>query len=105
MNTVSIIALCLFGGLWLLFVIRMGYKLYRNQFAKPKTVAATVVNKHTVDFYNKSLPHQTATRYVVTFSVNQGTKALYVSSGSYSQYKTGQQGTLTYRGDGVISFQ
>ncbi len=89
----------------LLFSLRMGYKFYKSHYAKPITVSAQVLTKHTVEFFSKTAPHQKANRYVVNFSVKGKKKGFYVSSGLYASCREGEKGTLTYQGDRVISFQ
>ncbi len=89
----------------LLFALRMGYKFYKSHYAKPVTVSAEVLTKHTVEFFSKSLPHQKTNRYVVNFLVKGKKKGFYISAGLYHSCREGEKGTLTYQGDRVISFQ
>lgn len=105
MDNPSLIVLIVWLGLTVLVALRLGYKFYKNHYAKPITVSAKVLTKHTVEFFSKALPHQQAKRYVVNFLVKGKKKGLYVSSGLYHACREGEQGKLTYRGDTVISFQ
>ncbi len=101
----SKIILILWIGITVLFALRMGYKFYKNHYAKPITVSAKVLSKHTVEFFNKSMPHQQSTRYVVNFLVKGKKKGFTVSAGLYHSCREGENGTLTYQGDRVIGFQ
>ncbi len=105
MDNTSIIVLVLWLGLMLAFALRMAYKFYKSYYAKPITLSATVLSKHTVEFFSKSLPHQQSTRYVVNFLVKGKKKGFTVSAGLYHSLREGEQGTLTVQGDRVLSFQ
>ena len=105
MDNVGMIVSLLWLALMLAFALRMGYKFYKSHYAKPVTVPAKVVSKHTVEFFSKTASQHKSTRYVVNFLVKNKKKGFYVSSGLYHSCREGERGTLTYQGDRVVSFQ
>ena len=105
MDNVGMIVSLLWLALMLAFALRMGYKFYKSHFSKPITVSAQVISKHTVEFFNRAMPHQKTNRYVVNFLVKGKKKAFYVSGGTYHSLREGEKGSLTYQGDRVVSFQ
>ncbi len=79
-------------------------KAFWHKIAPIKTVKARVVAKD-----NSKLPSRYASSAQppcrVIFDVKGKTKAFTVSGFSYNSYKLGEEGTLTYKGDRVISFE
>ena len=89
------------------YVVLMGLvlaRLLRSRFGRSKTVKAEVVGKQTVEFYSKTAPGGKRVKYSVVFQVDGKKKSFYVSEFSYSGYRKGEKGNLTYKGDRLIDF-
>ena len=79
-------------------------RLLRSRFGKAKTVKAEVVSKQTVEFFSKTAPGGKRVKYAVVFQADGKKKSFYVSEFSYSGYRKGEKGNLTYKGDRLIDF-
>ena len=93
------------GIFWLLLLLLNAIVLLRlagSRLARPKTVAAQVVGKQTVEWFSKYGGKRT--QYAVTFLIEGKKKSFYVSELSYNGYHKGERGQLTYRGDRLIDF-
>lgn len=104
-NIVSIVIASLFIGLWLLAMVRLLIKALKNKYAPVQTDKATVIDKHTIETFSKYAGNGKQEKYVVVFSVDGKKKSFYVSQFSYGGYRTGEKGTLKYKGDKLISFK
>lgn len=85
-------------------VIKQLVNLMRSKYGKLHTVKARVVDKHTVESFSKYKGNGKNIRYVVVFEIAGKKKGFYVSEFSYSGYRTGETGTLQYRGDRIVDF-
>lgn len=103
-NFVSIVIGALFGGIWLLAVIRIVSKALRYRLSPVTTVEAVVVDKHTIEHFSKYSGNGKSQKYVVAFLVDGKKKAFYVSQFSYGGYRVNQKGKLKYKGDRLIDF-
>lgn len=93
-----------FLGLWLLAIIMLLGKPIKNKFSPAKTVKAVVVDKYIVETFSKYAGDGKREKYAVSFSAEGRTKTFYVMDFSYNGYTVGETGTLTYKGDQLISF-
>ena len=94
----------LFLGIWALIFLRILYKILRNRFAPAKTVHAKVIKKHIVPITSRYSGTGYREAYCVVFSAEGKKLSFYVSQFSYSGYRVGESGTLTYKGDRIIDF-
>ena len=97
---ISYILPLLFLALFLLFVVR----LLANAMAPVKQVKATVTDKHKEELFSKYSGNGKRERFVVVFSASGKTLSFQVSEFSYEGYAVNETGTLTYRGNRIISF-
>ncbi len=74
-----------------------------HKIAPVKSVKARVVAKDNSKLLSRYPNTQPQCR--VLFDINGKTKAFTVSAFSFNSYKTGQEGTLTYKGDRIIRFE
>ena len=88
----------------LIVVASLAIKVGRNIFSPVTVASATVVHKQTVETFSKYSGTGIHTKYAVTFSINGKNRSFYVSAFSYKGYRKGDTGTLTYKGDKLISF-
>ena len=100
-NLPSIILFSLFIGIVLLALTRV--TLLR--FSPTKTVSAVVLDKQKTEAFSKYSGSGKQEKYVVIFSSNGKKYSFYVSKFSYDGYRIGQKGTLTYKGNKLLSFQ
>ena len=100
-NIASGVIAVLFLGVGLLAAARFLLK----QAAPVKTARAVVVDKHIVETFSKYSGNGRHTAYAVVFSVEGKQKTFYVPQFSYHGYRIHETGTLTYRGDKLISFR
>ena len=100
-NLPSIILFSLFVGITLLAMVRV----IILRFAPTKTVSATVSGKQKNETFSKYSGSGKQEKYVVIFSSNRKNHSFYVSKFSYDGYHIGQKGTLTYKGNKLLSFQ
>ena len=100
-NLPSIILFSLFVGIALLAMVRV----IILRFAPTKTVSATISGKQINESFSKYSGSGKREKYVVIFSSNGKKHSFYVSKFSYDGYRIGQKGTLTYKGNKLLSFQ
>ncbi len=87
---------------WALVVFRF----IKGRYSKPKTVKAVITDKYKYEpvshvpgtFNNRSA-------YTVVFSVGTKKLSFNVSEYSFSNYRVGKKGTLTYKGGRLIDFK
>ena len=92
---------------WSLVLLLNGivlFRLLRSRLGHPITVEAEVIGKQTVERFSKYAANGITVRYAVVFLVNGKKKSFYVSEFSYSGYRKGERGRLTYQGDRLIDF-
>ncbi len=70
-----------------------------------KTVWAEVVDKYQTNFVSKYPGASKQENYIVVFATQDTKLAFAVSEFSYRHYKIKEKGTLTYKGNKLISFQ
>ena len=90
---------------WLLLLLLNAIVLFRlvgSRLARPRTVAAQVVGKQTVERFSKYGGKRT--KFAVTFQIEGKKKSFYVSELSHSGYRKGERGQLTYQGSRLIDF-
>ena len=78
--------------------------LYDRKYGKIKAVKATVVHKQINEVFSKYSGSGKTYKYFVTFSFNGKRKSFAVSELSYNGYRTGETGTLKFKGDRLIDF-
>ena len=100
-NAVGIV----FVSIWILAGIFLIIKFVKNKIAPVKTVKAQVTNKHRKEVFSKYSGTGKQYKYVVVFSAEGKTLSFFVSEYSYSGYKVKEKGTLTYKGNRLISFK
>ena len=103
-NTFSIpglITTLFFAVVAVLILIRLAKSL----LAPVRTVKAVVVDKHTTETFSKYSGNGKHIRYVVVFLADGKRLPFYVSEFSYNGYRLRERGTLTYRGDRLLSFE
>lgn len=101
----SYAALALVGAFWVVVIIRIATKTYRNKHTSTKTVTATVVDKSKTEMASRYGALDKRYRCTVTFSTEGKRLSFTVSSATYDSYRIHTIGTLTYRGDRLIDFQ
>ena len=101
-DALTIVLFALSVGLYVLVFIRVFVK---NKLAPEKTVNAVVVHKQINESFSKYAGNGKQKKYVVVFSIGGKKKGFYVSEFSYSGYRVGEKGKLTYKGDRLISFK
>ena len=104
-NLASIVVGCLLIGVWLLAMTRVLIKRIRTQYAPIKSAEAVVIDKNVVKTFSKYAGNRQNEKYVIVFSVSGKKKSFYVSQFSYGGYRINEKGTLTYKGDKLITFQ
>ena len=94
----------LFIGIWVLAFIRIFFKIFRNRFAQVKTVKAVIISKQRIPITSRYSGTGSREAYSVVFSAEGKKLSFYVSQFSYSGYRVGDCGTLTYKGSRLIDF-
>lgn len=100
-NLSNIIIISLFWGVGALAAIRFLAK----RLSPVKTVSAVVVDKHKTEVFSKYAGNGKQVKYVVVFSAGGKKLSFYVSEFSYSGYRAGEKGKLTYKGNRIIDFK
>ena len=101
-NIFNCLAVALFVICWVLIIFRF----INNRYAKVRTVKAVLSDKYKTKpvsripgtFNNRSA-------YTVIFSVGTKKLSFNVSEYSFSNYRVGKKGTLTYKGGRLIDFK
>ena len=103
--TVNTVITALFIGIGFFALIGVMLRTLKNRYAPVRTEKAVIKDKNKIESFSKYSGTGKRERYVIVFSVEGKTKSFYVSAFSYKDYRVGQKGLLTYKGDKVISFQ
>ena len=103
-NTWNTVILVLFIGLWVLAMVGVAVKLFKNRLASIKTVKAEVIGKNKIEGFSKYAGNGKREKYVVVFQAEGKKLSFYVSEFTYRGYKPGETGTLKYKGDKIIDF-
>ncbi len=98
---IIILSIVLVFGFWLV-IIR---KLVWNRYAPVKTVQAEVVDKYKANIVSKYPGVSEQGSYIVVFKTKDEKLSFNVSAFSYDSYRIKEKGTLTYKGNQIISFQ
>ena len=101
-DILSYLAVIFFVICWLLILL----KFTKGRNTEPRKVKAVITDKYKYTpvshipgtFNNKP-------EYTVVFSVGTKKLSFYVSEYSFSNYRVGKKGTLTYKGDRLIEFK
>lgn len=84
---------------------RIIYQVFKNKYAKVKSVKAQVVDKFKADKFTKIYASSArAPQYYVVFRIDKKKKAFRISEFSYGGYSVGESGTLVYKGDKLVDF-
>ena len=102
---VQTIGIVLFLGLWLFAAVKVAVRMVRSKCGKLRTVKAKVIDKNKIEVFDKYKGNGKHTKYVIVFETEGKKRSFYVSEFSYGGYRVGETGTLTYRGDRIVSFQ
>lgn len=95
-----ILGILLFG----LCVFAMGKQFFRGRIGPVRTAQARVVDKQKNEVFSRYAGNGTSTTYIVVFEINGKRKGFEVSEFSFSGYRIGEEGTLTYRGSRLLNF-
>lgn len=101
-------ALVLFGGVLLVCMVGLIYRLFTEELAKPKKEKAVVFDKYTSENtvydvkWRKGVVDKTY--YTVCFDVNGRIKKFFVTPLAYDYMHKGLKGTLIYKGNKFIDF-
>lgn len=104
-NTSNTVILVLFIGIWIIAMVGIAVKVFKNKLAPVKTVKAVVIDKNKVEVFSKYAGNGKREKYVVVFQAEGKKLSFYVSEFSYRGYKLKETGTLTYKGDRIIDFK
>ena len=104
-NISNTIIFSLFLGIGVVALAGILVRFIRKQLAPIKTVPAVVIDKHKTEAFSKYSGNGKHEKYTIVFSADGKKKSFYVSQFSYGGYRLGEKGTLTYKGDRLISFE
>ncbi len=98
---ITIVSVILVIGFWFLMI----KKLIWSKYTQVKTVQAEVIDTYKADRVSKYPGAFKGECYVVVFAAEDKKLSFTVSEFSYRHYKVKDKGTLTYKGNRIISFQ
>lgn len=105
-NTVNKVIILLAIACILFLLGRSIYQVFRNKYAKVKSVKAQVVDKFKADKFTKIYGSSArAPQYYVVFRIDKKKKTFRISEFSYGGYRVGESGTLVYKGDKLVDFK
>lgn len=98
---VNLFGILLFLLCWFLIL----KKLMMSRYAPVKTVQAEVIDKYKENTFSKYPGVSKQEVYIVVFAAQDAKFSFAVSELSFQQYNIKEKGTLTYKGNRIISFQ
>ena len=105
-DTVNKVIILLAISCTLFLLGRIIYQVFRNKYAKVKSVKAQVVDKFKADKFTKIYGSSArAPQYYVVFRIDKKKKTFRISEFSYGGYRVGESGTLVYKGDKLVDFK
>ena len=100
-DILSYLAAMVFVICWVMIVLRF----IRSRYAKVRSVKAVITDKYKNEPVSRIQGTFKSVTYTVVFSVGTKKLAFDVSEYSFSNFRVGKKGTLTYKGDRLIDFK
>jgi len=100
-NVVNLFSIIIFLFCWFLII----KKLFWSRIAPVKTVKAEVFDKYKPDTVSNYPGTVNQESYVVVFKAKDKKLSFNVSGFSYNNYRIGEEGTLKYKGNRMMSFK
>jgi len=100
-NIFNYLAVIFFVVCWGLIVFRF----IKSRYARVRAVKAVITDKYKNKIVSRMQGTLKKESYIVVFDTGNKKLSFMVSEFSFANYRVGEKGTLTYKGDRLIDFK